>query len=66
MSLNHDSVIGLIAGGGALVVLGATLQPLLSQAYSESIPESVAKACRKPLVMVKASGGLRSWVKRWI
>jgi amino acid transporter/nucleotide-binding universal stress UspA family protein len=48
------------------VVIGATEAPLAYQFMRESIPEQVARLCEKPLVMVKASGGLRSWVRRWI
>jgi len=49
-----------------LVVMGATREPLLYQYTRESVPEIVARECARPLVMVKASGGLRSWVRRWI
>jgi len=49
-----------------LVVLGCTAQPILYQFAHESVPEIVAKMCTKPLVMVKASGGIRSWIKRCI
>lgn len=52
--------------GYDLVVLGCTREPLLSQFVRESIPELVAKRCSTPMVMVKASGGIQSWVKRWI
>jgi len=49
-----------------LVVLGCTRQPLLYQVARTSVPQAVARACRAPLVMTKAGGGLRSWIKRWI
>jgi len=49
-----------------LLVMGGTLDPLLYKFARESVPEVVAKRCRKPLVMVKASGGIRSWVNRWL
>ena len=49
-----------------LVVLGCTSQPLLRQMTRDPVPETVARLCEKPLVMVKASRGIRSWVKRWI
>ncbi len=49
-----------------LVVMGATHEPLLYQYTRESVPEIVARECRKPLVMVKASRGLGPWVRRWI
>ncbi|MBS3733410.1 MAG: amino acid permease [Phycisphaerae bacterium] len=49
-----------------LVVLGCTEQPLLRQIAHDPIPERVAQRCDRPLVMAKASGGLRSWVRRWV
>ena len=49
-----------------LIVLGCTAQPLLSQFVHSSVPEAVAQACDKPVVMGKMGGGLRSWIKRWI
>ena len=49
-----------------LVVVGATDQPLLYKVARESVAETVARMCAKPLVMVKASAGIGSWVKRWI
>jgi len=49
-----------------LIVVGATREPLINQITRGSIPETVARTCEKPLVMVKASGGVRSWIKRWV
>jgi len=49
-----------------LVVLGHTREPLIYQMARDSIPEVVARRCTKPLIIAKASGGLRSWIKRWI
>ncbi len=49
-----------------LVVIGTTQQPLISQFVKISLPEVIAQKCNKPVVMVKASGGIRLWVKRWI
>ncbi|MGA1790266.1 MAG: amino acid permease [bacterium] len=48
-----------------LIVLGCTRDPLIYQVVRESIPDIVARRCHKPLIMVKASGGIRSWIKRW-
>jgi len=48
-----------------LIVLGCTREPLIRQVTRETIPETVARRCRKPLVMVKASTRIRSWVRRW-
>ncbi|MGA1868281.1 MAG: amino acid permease [bacterium] len=49
-----------------LVVLGCTREPMIYQMIRETIPETIAKKCTTPLVMVKASGKIRSWIKRWI
>jgi amino acid transporter/nucleotide-binding universal stress UspA family protein len=49
-----------------LVVIGATREPLLYHLARPSVPETVALECPKPLVMVRASGGIRSWIKRWV
>ena len=49
-----------------LIVLGCTAQPLWYQFVHSSVPEAVAQACDKPVVMVKMGGGLRSWIERWI
>jgi len=54
------------AGDYDLVVLGCTQEPLLRQITHLTLPEAVAQKCDKPLVMVKASSPLRSWLKRWI
>jgi nucleotide-binding universal stress UspA family protein len=49
-----------------LVVMGCTREPIIRRMTGRPVPETVAGMCRKPLVMVNASGGIRSWVKRWI
>ncbi len=49
-----------------LVVLGWTARPRLHQLAGRSVPVIVARACKKPLIMVKASGGLTSWIARWV
>ena len=48
-----------------LVVLGCTREPLLRQMTHLTLPEAVARECTKPLAMVKASGGIRSWLAWW-
>lgn len=53
------------AKGYDLVVLGATRVPLLYQVTRDTIPEIVAQRCDMPLLVVKTSGGIRSWIKRW-
>jgi len=52
--------------GYDLVVLGCTDKPIVYQMTHETIPETVARQCNRPLVMVKSSVGIRSWLKRWI
>ena len=49
-----------------LVVVGATEQSVFNQFFKSSIPEALAQRCRKPFVMVKAAGGIRSWIKWWV
>ena len=49
-----------------LVVMGCTREPLIRRFARDPVPETVARMCTKPLVMVKASGGIQSWIKRWI
>ena len=54
------------AQGHDLIVLGCTQDPLLYQFARDPIPETVARRTDKPVVMVKARTGIRSWVKRWV
>ena len=49
-----------------LVVLGWTREPLMHRVARRSVPLGVARLCRKPLVVVRASAGIRSWIRRWI
>ena len=49
-----------------LIVVGATREPLIRQFTRQVLPEALARRCRKPLVMAKAPGRLRSWIKRRI
>ncbi|MFW6133300.1 MAG: amino acid permease [Planctomycetota bacterium] len=68
-SVPGHSVVEAILAEAAdydLVVLGCTEQPVLRQIAHDPIPERVARRCDRPLVMAKASGGLRSWLRRWI
>jgi amino acid transporter/nucleotide-binding universal stress UspA family protein len=64
----HDVVEGILAEAADydLVVMGCTREPMVSQLVHTPIPETIAQRCDKPLVMVKASGRIRSWIKRWI
>ena len=68
-TVQADNVVDAIlaeAEQADLVVLGATREPFLYHLGRLSVPETVALECPKPLVMVRASGGIRSWIKRWI
>jgi len=49
-----------------LVVLGATQDPLIRQLTRDSITYKVATCCEKPRVIVKASAGFKSWIRRWL
>jgi len=67
--VQSDSVIDAIKTESKnfdLVVLGSTREPILRQWTTQTVPEQIAHACDTPLAMVKATGGLRSWIRRWI
>jgi len=49
-----------------LIVLGCSYQPLVYKVVQHSVPELIAQRAKKPLIMVKAAAGIRSWVNRWI
>ena len=50
-----------------LVVIGCTREPLLYRIVKQTLPETVAKLCPKPFVMVNSSSaGIASWVRRWV
>ncbi|MFW6131973.1 MAG: amino acid permease [Candidatus Aminicenantaceae bacterium] len=49
-----------------LVILGSTRDSFIYQITRDSISNAVAERCKKPLIIAKASGGIRSWIKRWI
>jgi len=49
-----------------LVVIGCSLEPRLRQVARDPLPQVIAQRCDKPMAMVKVSGGMRSWIKRWI
>jgi basic amino acid/polyamine antiporter, APA family len=48
-----------------LLVLGASKEPKLKQIGHESIPETLCRQAIQPVIMVKASGGIKSWIRRW-
>jgi nucleotide-binding universal stress UspA family protein len=49
-----------------LLVLGSTGEAKLRRMTRDPMPEAVAKRCQRPLVMVRAARGPRSWIRRWI
>jgi len=49
-----------------LVILGYTRVPLLYRVGRRSIPEVIARRYDGPLAIVRASGGFRSWIRRWL
>jgi len=49
-----------------LVIIGSTLDPLIAQVTRDSISHAVAQRCQKPLIMVKASSRIKSWLRRLI
>ena len=49
-----------------LVVIGTSNASAMTSMTRETVPERVSRLCEKPLVMVKASSGIRSWIQRWV
>ena len=49
-----------------LIVLGWTARPRLERLTRRSVPARVARECDGPLILVKASGGIGSWLARWV
>jgi len=64
----EDVVASILKESAAhdLVVLGCSRDPVIYQFARDPVPQTVARRCEKPVVMVKAAGGIRSWIKRWI
>ncbi|MDA3798575.1 MAG: amino acid permease [Kiritimatiellae bacterium] len=48
-----------------LLVLGASKEPKLKSIGHETIPERLCRKSKQPVIMVKASGGITSWLRRW-
>jgi nucleotide-binding universal stress UspA family protein len=48
-----------------LIVIGCTEGGLGGAWVRPSVPETVARLSRKPVILVKASDGIQSWIKRW-
>ena len=49
-----------------LVILGHTQDPLIRQLTRDSKTCKVGVGCEKPLIIVKASAGFKSWIRRWL
>ncbi len=49
-----------------LIVLGNTRKSIWENFWRGSLPEKIASQSQKPVAMVKASGGIRSWIKRFV
>jgi len=49
-----------------LVIIGSSLDPLISHVTRDTVSHAVAKKCNKSMIIVKSSGGIRSWIKRWL
>ena len=65
-SNNPTEAILKEVAGYDLIILGATRDPLLYQVTRDTVSRAVARECRKPMIIVKASGGIKSWIRRWI
>jgi len=48
-----------------MVVLGNTRESVLRQMAHTPIPETIARNCKKPLVMCRAVSGMQSWIRRY-
>ncbi len=49
-----------------LIVMGFTRDPLIRNVTRDTLCHSVAQKCSKPMIIVKASGGISSWIRRWL
>ncbi len=49
-----------------LIIIGATQNPKVHDILHHSTPEILAELTTKPLVMVKATGKIRSYINRWV
>lgn len=54
-----------VAADYDLIVAGCTRRPVIHQITHGTIPEELARRCEKPMIMVHASAGLSSWLRRW-
>jgi nucleotide-binding universal stress UspA family protein len=49
-----------------LLIMGSSLDPLVYHMTRDSVIHAVAKKYDKPMIIAKASGGIKSWIKRWL
>ena len=49
-----------------LIVMGFTRDPLIRNVTKDTLCHSVAQKCSKPMIIVKTSGGISSWIRRWL
>jgi APA family basic amino acid/polyamine antiporter len=49
-----------------LIVIGNTGKSIWQNFWQASLPEKIAEECEKPIAMVKANKGLRSWIKQYV
>ena len=66
--LSHDVADAIIDESEAydLVVIGITNQSRMYRAVKSTIPETIAKSCSVPLVLVRAQSGVGSLIRRLI
>jgi basic amino acid/polyamine antiporter, APA family len=66
--ISENTIESLVeeSGGYDLVIVGISNKPMLRQVIKSSIPEELAKRCDMPVMLVKAGGGVQSFVRRWI
>jgi nucleotide-binding universal stress UspA family protein len=49
-----------------LMIMGASFDPLVYHIKRDSVVYAVARKYDKPMIIAKASGGIKSWIKRWL
>ena len=67
--VDADSVVNAILKEALdydLIVLGCSSELRWYKLTGRSVPNKIAKVCSKPIVMVKASSGVGSWIRKWI
>ncbi|MFC2048754.1 amino acid permease [Elusimicrobiota bacterium] len=65
--IESNDVVGTIleqSKNSDLVVLGPSRVPLMYQLARESVSRTVAQRCGKPVVLVRRSQGIKSWIRK--